>query len=106
MAIPPVTYGSIKIIDPILQTQALLSKFMVRGLLPKEELWRILLQHRVRSLRPHGVAQWPRSHDWLMTAKKITHSGTALWGAVWEAGIAVRVGIQHFLPLTREEMLT
>jgi len=51
-SIAPKAEGRIKIIDPIAQTQALLAKFMIRGLQEGSRAWRALLQHRVNTIRP------------------------------------------------------
>jgi hypothetical protein len=51
-AIMPLLQGGIKIIDPHLQAQALLAKFMTRGLQEGEESWRVLFHHRVNSITP------------------------------------------------------
>jgi hypothetical protein len=48
----PLLQGGIKIIDPHLQAQALLAKFMTRGLQEGEESWRVLFHHRVNSITP------------------------------------------------------
>lgn len=65
------TTEGLRIIDPIAQTQALLSKFLIRGLQEGTEGWRALIQHRVATLQPAGNKQWPPGSNWLMTAKKI-----------------------------------
>ena len=70
-AISPIMQGGIKVIDSVAQTQALLAKFMVRGLQEGAGSWRILLQNRVDTLRPVGANNWPAGRNWLMSANKI-----------------------------------
>ena len=45
--IQPRNVGGLGIVDPIDQSRALLGKLVVRGLLPRNELWKILLRERI-----------------------------------------------------------
>jgi hypothetical protein len=55
------TVGEIKILDPFLQTNALLSKIFIMGLTPGTEPWKILLRYNLNQARPTGSPQWPNS---------------------------------------------
>ena len=53
----PITQGGIKIIDPFLQAQALLAKFMMRGLQDGEEPWRVFLKYEINLISPTNNQQ-------------------------------------------------
>lgn len=61
--------GGINLIDPYLQTQALLTKLMVRGLAPGNESWKKLMRHRIASGRPLGEARWSASPTGFSSAR-------------------------------------
>lgn len=104
-AIAPLAHGGIKIIDLVAQTQALLVKFMIRGLQEGPGAWRALLQHRVNTITPAGAAKWPPGPNWLMTGVCIKLAGSNLWGAVWKAWCNTRTGITQVEPSSLQEIL-
>jgi len=61
--------GELGLIDPFLQTQALLAKLMVRCLAPGEEPWKSLLRYKIEQGRPLEDAKWHRAHTWLLFSK-------------------------------------
>jgi hypothetical protein len=101
----PITHGGIKIIDPLLQAQALLAKFMTWGLQDGDEPWRVLLKHRISNIRPTNSQQWLAGYNWLMSAQRIRPQGSTLWGALWQAWYTIRRRIGHEQPMTKEEIL-
>ena len=50
--IVPTCEGGLGLVDPLLQCKALLAKFIVRRLLPGNELWKMLLQLRMKEVFP------------------------------------------------------
>ena len=48
----PKTKGGLGIIDPELQSQALLGKLVIRGLTPGEQMWKLLLQQGLSMCTP------------------------------------------------------
>lgn len=92
-AVAPLSHGGIQIIDPVAQTQALLTKFLIRGLQNGTGIWRVFLQHRLDTLQPTGNRHWKPGRHWLMTLKNIRRGGSTLWGAVWQAWCVTRAGI-------------
>jgi hypothetical protein len=104
-AMLPIIHGGIKMINPHLQAQALLAKFMTRGLQDGEEPWRVLLKHRISNIRPAAGQQWPPGYNWLMSAQCIKTQGSSLWEALWQAWRTIRRGTNHEQPLTKDEIL-
>ena len=60
--------------DPMLQTQALLAKLVVRGLSPGNEPWKKLLRYKIDIGRPLGDAKWHESPTWLFFSKGIKNN--------------------------------
>ena len=50
--IAPTSEGGLGLVDPLMQCKALLAKFIVRRLLPGNELWKMLLQLRMKEVFP------------------------------------------------------
>jgi hypothetical protein len=59
----PTTQGGLGIIDPKVQSEALLAKLLVKGLTPGGELWKELLKHKANQVRlpVHGLG--PSTQD-------------------------------------------
>ena len=91
-AILSTTHGGIKNFDPCAQAQALLAKMVVRGLLPRPEPWKYLIQHKIKSLQLSLGGAWRKDDSWLFSAKKVINQGSPLWqGICW---LQVCLGIE------------
>lgn len=56
--------GGLGIVDPACQSRALLDKFIVRGLMPREEPWKELLLHRIQPCTPTSGGPWQPKTRW------------------------------------------
>ena len=59
--ISPTSQGGLGLVDPLMQCKALLAKFIVRGLLPGNEPWKMLLQLRMKEVFPKTRGGWTKS---------------------------------------------
>jgi len=89
--IRPLSERGVKLLDPQIQTQALLAKMVVRGLTPGNEPWKALLRYKIRIGRPLGDAKWPESPNWLFYSKGVRKNNhSTLVDACIKAFISVR----------------
>ena len=65
------TFGS-GIIDPADQNRALLGKLIVRGLLPGDEPWKVLLLQRIQTRAPLTGGPWALETCWIFTEMRRT----------------------------------
>ena len=56
--IRPIREGGLGLIDPLLQSKALLAKHVVRGFMPGNELWKKLWLLSLRNIKPTIGGQW------------------------------------------------
>ena len=56
--IRPIREGGLGLIDPLLQSKALLAKHVVRGFMPGNELWKKLWLLSLRNIKPTIRGQW------------------------------------------------
>ena len=66
--IQPKRKGGLGLIDPFMQSKALLSKHVVRSLLPGEELWKKLWIRHLHNVKPSIGGQWKDSLRWFFNA--------------------------------------
>ena len=69
----PTALGGLGLVDPPSQSQALLGKFIVRGLLPGGEPWKELLFFRLGTCRPTSRGPWQSELRWIFT--EMRHTG-------------------------------
>jgi hypothetical protein len=75
-AIQPLALGGVKLLDPVLQSSALLSRLLIRGLSLGFEPWKSFLLHKLRSIKLVRQGTWLASASWLFSAVKICRSGS------------------------------
>ena len=61
----PRSKGGLGIIDPVDQSRALLSKLLVRGFMPGQEIWKVLLLDRSSDCFPRLGAPWSKDVNWI-----------------------------------------
>ena len=61
----PRSKGGLGIIDPMDQSRALLSKLLVRGFMPGQEIWKVLLLDRCSNCFPRLDAPWSKDVNWI-----------------------------------------
>ena len=63
--ITPKSQGGLALIDPLMQSRALLTKFVVRALLPGIEAWKSMLFNHLMQLSPKTGGNWLPSLQWM-----------------------------------------
>ena len=56
--------GGLGLVDPLMQCKTLLENFVVRGLLLRNEPWKLILQLRMKEVFPKTGGEWTRSIRW------------------------------------------
>jgi hypothetical protein len=69
----PTTKGDLGIIDPKIQSEALLAKLLIRGLAPGAEPWKELMRHKADQVKlpVHGLGPNTQDINWLFSAPKL-----------------------------------
>ena len=109
MLIQPKINGGLGLIDPLMQSRALLTKFVIRGLLPGSKAWKGIFLNQLMQLTPKIGGAWSPSLKWLFlndmkTPRRNVASNRFLLGIIraWDA-------IKSFLfkdkPSTWDELL-
>jgi hypothetical protein len=103
----PTTQGGLGIIDPKVQSEALLAKLLVRGLTPGGEPWKELLRHKANQVRlpVHGLGPSTQDINWLFAATKLKRPPTSLWKSILHAWMSVRPGLCKSEPTNSAETL-
>ena len=90
--IRPKSQGGLALIDPLIQSRALLTKFVVRGLLLGTEAWKGMLLNQLMQLSPKTGGNWLPSLKWMFltdtrTPRQNLTSNIFLLGIVraWDA---------------------
>mgnify|MGYP007059119589 FL=1 len=60
--------GGLGLIDPFMQSKALIAKHVVRSLLPGEELWKKLWMRHLHKVKPSVGGQWNDSLRWFFNS--------------------------------------
>jgi hypothetical protein len=83
------------IIDPKTQSEALLAKFLVRGLAPDGEPWKELMRHQADQTRlpVHGKGLNTPDINWFFTAPKLKRIPCSMWKSIVGAWLNVRSGL-------------
>jgi len=90
-----ISQGGLGIIDPKTQLEALLAKFLIRGLAPGGEPWKELLKHKANQIRlsVHGMGPTTQDVNWLFVATKLKRPSTSLWKSILHSWLSVRSGL-------------
>jgi hypothetical protein len=96
----PIAKGGLGIIDPKIQSEALLAKLLVRGLAPGGEPWK-----EQTKLPVHGKGPDIPDINWIFTAPKLKKSPCSIWKSILGAWINVRPGLTKEDPTSRAELL-
>jgi hypothetical protein len=103
----PTTQGGLGIIDPKVQSEALLAKLLIRGLTPGGEPWKEFLRHRANQVRlpVHGLGPSTQDINWLFAATKLKRPPTSLWKSILHTWMSVRPGLCKSEPTNSAETL-
>jgi hypothetical protein len=91
----PSPQGGLGVIDPKTQSEALLAKFLVKGLALGGEPWKELLRHRADQTRLPVHGKGPNTSDinWLFAAPKLKRIPCSMWKSIVGAWLNVRPGL-------------
>ena len=100
--IRPKSQGGLALIDPLIQSRALLTKFVVRGLLLGTEAWKGMLLNQLMQLSPKTGGNWLPSLKWMFltntqTPRRNLISNRFLLGIV-RAWDAVKIFLRKEVP--------
>ncbi len=103
----PTSQGGLGIIDPKTQSEALLTKLLIRGLELGGEPWKELLRHKANHvmLPVHGLGPATQDINWLFAATKLKRPPTFLWKSILSAWMNVRSGLNKTEPTNAAEVL-
>ena len=107
--IAPKIHGGLGIIDPMDQCMALLTKFIVRGLLPGNAPWKQLLKQRLYRCAPPMGGLWSDSIRWIFIPDKryvmTRHWEDKFFNGILRAWEHVHQGLGYDAPTCEEEYL-
>jgi hypothetical protein len=103
----PIAKGGLGIIDPKTQSEALLAKLLVRGLVPDGEPWKELIRHHAdqTKLPVHGKGPDTPDINRIFAAPKLKRMPCSMWKNILGAWINVRPSLTKEDPTSRVEML-
>jgi hypothetical protein len=103
----PTAQGGLGIIDPKVQSEALLAKLFIRGLTPGGEPWKELLRHRANQVRlpVHGLGPSTQDINWIFAATKLKRPPTSMWKSILHAWMSVRLGLCKSEPINSAKTL-
>jgi len=103
----PTAQGGLGIIDPKVQSEALLAHLFIRGLAPGGEPWKELLRHRANQVRllVHRLGPSTQDINWMFVATKLKRPPTSLWKSILHAWMSVRPGLCKSEPTNSAETL-
>jgi hypothetical protein len=103
----PTAQGGLGIIDPKVQSEALLAKLFIRGLVPGGEPWKELLRHMANQVKllVHGLGPSTKDINWIFAAMKLKRPPTSLWKNILHAWMSVRPGLSKSEPTNSTEAL-
>jgi len=103
----PTAQGGLGIIDPKVQSKALLAKLFIRGLVPGGEPWKEFLRHKANQVRllVHGLGPSTKDITWIFAATKLKRPPTSLWKNILHAWMSVRPGLSKSEPTNSAEAL-
>ena len=107
--IRPISEGGLGLIDPMLQSKALLAKHVVRGFMPGDELWKKLWLSDIRNIKPTLGGQWQDSCRWLFNSEfpiKAQNVGSRrFFTGILRAWKDIREALLFQLPSTEAQFL-
>jgi len=91
----PTAQGGLGIINPKVQSEALLAKLLIKGLELGGEPWKELLKHMANQVRlpVHGLGPSMQDINWMFAATKLKRPPTSLWKSILHAWMSVRLGL-------------
>jgi hypothetical protein len=103
----PIAEGGLGVMDPKSQSEALLTKLLVRGLAPGGEPWKELVRHKADQTRLPVHGKGPNNPDlnWLLAAPKLKRLQCSMWKSIIGAWLNVRPGLTKSNPTTVAEVL-
>ena len=107
--IQPKRKGGLGLIDPFMQSKALLSKHVVRSLLPGEELWKKLWIRHLHNDKPSTGGQWKDSLRWVFNANfplpKSNVGSLRFFNGIFRAWESIRQALVFLPPKTYTQFM-
>ncbi len=102
----PIAKGGLGIIDPKTQSEALLAKLLVRGLVLDGEPWKELIRHHAdqTKLPVHGKGTDTPDINRIFVAPKLKRTPCSMWKNILGAWINIRPSLTKEDPTNRVEM--
>ena len=100
----PRSQGGLGIIDPEMQSRALISKCIIQGLFPWNEPWKSFLRHAVLHSTPVGGGDWTPSYRFIFSAAVLTPPRSFFLRSILGVWHALRRDIIHRVPVLVEEI--
>ena len=98
--------GGLGIIDPEMQSKALLAKLVVRGLFPSTEPWKAFLRHALVQCLPrqsHHWQQWHPSYRCIFSDAPLTQPQSPFMARLMLVWRSVAIGLSCRSPQLLEE---
>ena len=71
--------GGSRLVDPLMESKAQLVKFITSVLLPRNELWEMILQLRMKEVFPKTEGEWTKSLHWWFINNFHSHKSVLEW---------------------------
>lgn len=99
----PIDQGGLGIIDPEIQSKALISKCIIRGLFPGNEPWKSFLRHAVQHSVPQRGGSWSPSNRFIFSDAALTRPPPYFLDSILGIWKRMRRSIIHRQPVLTEE---
>ena len=99
----PRSQGGLGIIDPLMQSRALISKCIIRGLFPGDEPWKSFLRHAVLHSTPSLGGDWDPSYRFIFSDTALTPPRSYFLRSILGVWHALRREIIHRLSVLTKE---
>ena len=99
----PREQGGLGIIDPEMQSRALISKCIIRGLFPGNEPWKSFVRHAVLHSTPVRGGEWSPSYRFIFCDAALSHPASYFLRSILGVWQALRRSIIHRQPVLTEE---
>jgi hypothetical protein len=105
--IHPAAQGGLGIIDPKVQSEALLAKLMIRGLAPGGEPWKEIIRSKADQIKLPVHSMGPDTTDvnWIFAAPKLKRIPCSMWKSIVGVWMKVRLDLAKTPPTSTAEIL-
>jgi hypothetical protein len=94
----------IKVLDPQLQANALLTKILIRGLSPSWAPWKTFIRHKISNTHQFNGRLWGVNGHWFITSCRLRMDGSHLWQGILKALTSLNLGRKQLPPTIWESI--